>query len=106
MGNAWTRLLQETSKHGGPQALRQHYANAGAAAGKARGRVQGYMLGVAVPLVGAGAGWVADKALSMVLDRKNALQPEAKTAPKQPSDRCDHRCEHDDEADVEPAGTP
>jgi hypothetical protein len=33
MANDWTRLLQETSKHGGPDALKAYYAN--------RGRMEG-----------------------------------------------------------------
>lgn len=94
MGNSWTRLVQEAAKHGGPNELRQHYANAGARAGAANGRLGGFVLGFAVPLAGAGIGWAANKTVELVIDRRKASAGRgadvAEAQPNAPEKPVDH----------------
>lgn len=53
MGNAWTRLVVEASKHGGPGALRSHYINSGFR--------KGSLAGALVSLAVVGGAWAWSK---------------------------------------------
>ena len=70
MGNSWTRLVQEAAKHGGPNGLRQHYANLGANAAHGNGRLSGFFIGTGTLLAGAAMGWAADKVIDRFVNRK------------------------------------
>lgn len=78
MGNAWTRLVQEASKHGGPLAMRQHYANLGANATQGAG-MKGFVIGVSTVAVSIGASWLATKAVDRAAGKKMAADAGAPT---------------------------
>jgi len=80
MGNAWTRLVQEASKHGGPLAMRQHYANLGANANKNAG-MKGFAIGVGTVVFSIGASWLATKAVDRVNAKKAAPETGASAPP-------------------------
>lgn len=82
MGNSWTRLVQEAARYGGPNGLRQHYANAGAKAAMTSGRTGAFMLRAGTLVGGIAMGMMADKAFEM-LKRKPA--PEASAPVPEPA---------------------
>ena len=86
MGNSWTRLVQEAAKHGGPNGLRQHYANLGANATRGNGRLSGFFIGTGTLLAGATMGWAADKVIDRFVNRKaDAVQiSESVSSPSEP----------------------
>jgi hypothetical protein len=89
MANDWTRLLQETSKHGGPDALRAFYQN--------RGKLEG---AGAMLLLAAGLSLVV-KARRSFAKAKNVDSAEPATAPA----RADNATPSADESAEPQSGT-
>lgn len=84
MGNAWTRLLQEASKRGGPLAMRQHYASLGANADKYAG-MKGFAIGVGTVVVSVGASWLAVRAVDRANSKTAAPESGKSTLPDAPA---------------------
>lgn len=78
--------MQEAAKHGGPNGLRQHYANLGANATRANGRLSGFFIGTGTLLAGAAMGWAADEVMDRFVSRKAdaAQASERESSPSEP----------------------